>query len=126
MFVHLDAGATLFSLIHSLLEEQESLVTVERRKGDRHAYTCSQLMAPYDGWTLPKQADFRLMPCQDISPTGFSFLSQERPEYEHLVIALGTVPFKFFSAQVMHVKFADSSAAGLYVVGCRFLHRLSE
>lgn len=121
-----DEDAALFSTIHTLLEEQQHPVQVEHRQGgERRPFTCSQLMAPYDGWTLPKQSDFRLVECHDLSPSGFSFLSPERPEYEHLVIALGEIPFTFFSAQVMHARAAVPKPGNPYLVGCRFLHRLA-
>ena len=126
MLSQLEADSNLFSMIHSLLDEQAPLGTVERRGGDRRVYACPQLLAPYDGWTLPSQADFRLVQCQDISPSGFSFISKQRPEYEHLIIALGTVPFTFFAAQVMHAKTTAAIPGRPYLVGCKFLNRLTS
>ena len=125
MSTPLASNANLFSMIHALLDEQESIGAVERRGGDRRAYACPQLLAPYDGWTLPKQSEFRLVQCQDLSPSGFSFVSKRRPEYEYLVIALGAVPFTFFSAQVMHAQTTAAASGTSYVVGCKFLNRLT-
>ena len=125
MSTPLAAEANLFSMIHALLDEQAPVGVVERRAGDRRAYACPQLLAPYDGWTLPRQSEFRLVQCQDLSPSGFSFVSKRRPDYEYLIIALGSVPFSFFSAQVMHAKTTSALPAGLYVVGCKFLNRLT-
>lgn len=126
MLSQLEADSNLFSMIHSLLDEQIPVGTVERRGGERRAYSCQQLLAPYDGWTLPRQAEFRLVQCQDISPSGFSFISKRRPEYEHLVVALGAVPFTFFAAQVMHAKTIAATPGQPYLVGCRFLNRLTS
>jgi hypothetical protein len=125
MSTFVSADSNLFSMIHALLEEQSPAGLVERRSGDRRAYACAQLVAPYDGWTLPKQADFRLVQCQDLSPTGFSFVSKRHPEYEYLVIALGAVPFTFFSAQIMHARPTGAAPGAPYVVGCKFLNRLT-
>lgn len=120
-----DEDAAMYSTIHALLDEQQQPRQVEHRQGERRSFTCAQLLAPYDGWTLPKQCDFRLVECRDISPSGFSFISPDRPEYEHLVIALGDIPFTFFSAQVMHAKPAAPKPGNPYLVGCKFLHRLA-
>jgi hypothetical protein len=97
---------------------------VERRKSARRNFVCWQLVAEYDGFTFPVQQDFQLRLCQDISAGGISFLSDERPRSEELIIALGTIPFIFF-----HVRFAravrrkDLEGQPLQI-GCRFVRRI--
>ena len=82
------------------------------------------MLAPYDGRNLPVQADFRQVQCHDISPRGFFFFLPERPDYEHLVVALGAVPFTFFSAQIMHAKETVHGSIAQFLVGCRFTDRI--
>ena len=82
-------------------------------------------MAEYDGFRLPVQEDFQLRLCQDISAGGISFLADERPESEDLIIALGSIPFVFF-----HIRFARAfrrtDLQGLPLqIGCQFVKRLS-
>ena len=96
----------------------------ERRKSERRNFACWQLVAEYDGFSFPLQEDFQLRLCQDISAGGISFLSDERPRTEDLIIALGPIPFVFF-----HVRFAravrrkDLEGHPL-MIGCKFVKRL--
>ena len=96
----------------------------DRRRTARRNFVCWQLVAEFNGVTLPLQEDFQLRLCQDISAGGVSFLSDERPRSEDLVIALGQIPFIFF-----HVNFAravrrrDLDGQPLQI-GCRFIKRL--
>jgi hypothetical protein len=120
-----DRDAALFDMVHSLLREQQPETERERRGGRRRSFNCAQLLAPYDGRQLPAQADFRLERCLEISPTGFSFVTSVPPRTTFVVIALGAVPFKFFSARVMHVGAADETDAGEFRVGCKLLQRIA-
>lgn len=96
----------------------------ERRRNERRNFVCWQLVAEYDGFSFPLQEDFQLRLCQDISAGGISFLSDERPRSEDLIIALGPIPFIFF-----HVRFAravrrkDLEGEPL-MIGCKFVKRL--
>lgn len=96
------------------------------RKSDRRNFSCWQLVAEYDGFSFPLQEDFQLRLCQDISAGGISFLSDERPRTEDLIIALGPIPFIFF-----HVRFARAVRrkdleGNPLMIGCRFVKRLME
>jgi hypothetical protein len=97
----------------------------ERRKNSRRNFGCWQLVAEYDGHKFPIQEDFQLRLFRDISEGGISFLADERPGTEDLIIALGAMPFVFF-----HVKFAratrrkDLEGQPLQI-GCRFIKRLT-
>jgi hypothetical protein len=101
-------------------------IAMNRRTMDRRPFSCPQLMAPYDGKDLPSQSKFRLTECYDISTTGFGFLADQIPDSQFVVIALGTVPFSFFSAEIVHVDRLEVSAASKFQVGCRFLQRLNS
>ncbi len=116
----------LYSLVHELLlvrdaDDQQD----ERRGGVRHPYECRQLISPYriDG-ELPDQTTFRPVKCCDISPGGMSFHSDQLPDCERLVIALGTLPFIYIEARIMHVTECDDDRPGKYLVGCQFGGRI--
>ena len=125
--------ATTFGSIQALLQQQalaplavgQPALGMEcgfgRRTSNRRPYACPQLLAPYDGQSLPSQASFRLVDCQDISPDGFSFLSASEPEGRYVIIALGQVPFSFFSAEIVRVERLAGPMDEQLRVHCRFL-----
>jgi len=118
--------ADLFQTISELLAEQHAGCGDERREGARRSYDCIQLLAPYDTDRLPKQEDFRQVQCRELSPRGFSFLSDRQPTTDHVVVALGAVPFKFFVAKIIHNRPSEDQLSRGYLVGCRFVRRLAE
>lgn len=118
--------ADLFETISELLAEQHPHGDDERRDGPRRSYDCIQLLAPYDAHVLPRQEDFRQVQCRDLSPRGFSFLSYRPTTTDHVIVALGAVPFKFFVAKIMHSSPSESEMSQNYLVGCRFVRRLME
>ena len=118
------SDANFFSLVHNVLENARPLTGSDRREGDRHEFACEQYIAPYVGGVLPKQTDFRLVRCQDLSPNGFSFLTAELPECEYLVVALGTCPYIFMSAHVVHCASQWIAGVEVFNIGCRFVARI--
>ena len=117
--------ADLFDTISELLAEQNAMNNDERRASERRDYDCIQLLAPYDANCLPLQEDFRQVQCRDLSPKGFSFLSYRQPDTEHVIIALGAVPFKFFVAKIVHNSPSENELSNNYLIGCRFVRRLT-
>ena len=116
---------SLFDLVHALLEESKGDEFGQRRATQRAKYDCVQLIAPYDGFTMPTQAEFRRAHCRDLASGGFSCFAEHPPETEQLVVALGAVPFSFFVAEVVRVKQSDVDHTGSYLVGCRFVEKLA-
>ena len=114
----------LFELVHALLEESRGYQVGQRRATPRTNYDCVQLIAPYDGITMPSQAEFRRAHCRDLASGGFSFFAEQPPEADKLIVALGAVPFNFFVADVVCVKQADVDSTGSYLIGCQFVERL--
>lgn len=119
-----DKDAGFFGMIHELVEQQPT--GKERRTEDRLPFECIQLLAPFDQKTPPQAADFRTVHCNDLSPKGFSFYSPRRPDYKYVIVALGKVPFSFFSAEVVRCQKADDSVDDKYLIGCRFTGRLTN
>lgn len=120
----IEADAILYREISDLLNEQRELLGADRRTNDRRAYECMQLVAPYDGESLPAQEAFRQERCNDLSSSGFSFVTGRRPATSKIVVALGQVPFLFFVAEIVRVHEVESEYGDEFFVGCRFLHRV--
>ena len=122
--LEIESSAALFESLHALLEEQKA--SHGDRRGDvRRAYECFQLLAFYDGCRAPAQGDFRCVLCHDLSPGGFSFLAEEAPRLPYVIIALGSIPFTFFVAQVLRVRPAGGDGGSGCLVACRFLRRVA-
>ena len=109
----------LFQSVHDLFWQQGS---GERREGPRHPYECKQLMAPYDGVRLPGQAEFGWVECRNISSRGLSFVLPEPPEFQHVIMALGSVPFIFLVAGIVYSDVEGEH----YICGCRFQKRITR
>lgn len=121
------ADAELYNAIHSAIAEQPQLrAKSERRTGERMAFRCIQLLAPYDGQTLPAQEDYSRVRCHDLSPSGFSYLADARPAALKLVAALGRTPFRFFIAEVVNQRVVERDGRRKILVGCRFVGRVQD
>jgi hypothetical protein len=125
------ADASFYALVHELIEAEKAFVdsrqsAPEGRASGRRLFDCQQLLAPYDGNRLPSQSEFRPVACQDLSPGGFSFLLSQPAEFEAVVVALGQVPFKFFTAQVQNQSRVRHKGRIAYRVGCQFTGRIAE
>jgi hypothetical protein len=93
----------------------------ERRHSQRFLYAAVQFMAAYDGTHLPQWSDFRRVYCRDLSTAGISCLLPERPDFEHVIFALGKPPnLLHVTAEVMNCR----AAARGFVVGCHFLAKI--
>jgi len=113
-----------FAAVHQMVERDQTARQRERRGGDRRPYECLQLVAPYRDEKLPDQSQFIRVQCQDLSAGGFSYLVPEAPDYQHLIVALGAVPFTFLIAQVMRHATVVHGDASEFLVGCRFTGRI--
>lgn len=98
---------------------------MDRRRAVRRPFNFRQCVAPYRGGELPSKAVFREVSCQDISSTGFSFLSPQLPDFDSLVVALGVSPnLTYMTANIVGRFQVDDSPAPLYRIGCRFSGRV--
>lgn len=115
--------AAIFELMHALLENEGRSEKLERRTNNRRPFPQTQLIAPCcdpDG-DVGAEA-FEKWDCYDLSVSGVSYYSSIQPNYSHIVLALGRVPFKFLVAEVRHARETDN---GRWLVGCHFTRRLS-
>ncbi|HET6879774.1 MAG TPA: hypothetical protein VFI31_06455 [Pirellulales bacterium] len=98
----------------------------DRRISSRRAFEFRQRVAPYHGGLLPGKASFREVECQDISSTGFSFLSSQLPDFDSIVVALGAAPeLVYLQAQIVNRFEVADGPAPLYRIGCRFVGQVT-
>ena len=116
---HPTKEADLFQAVHDLFWQQGN---GERRNGPRHPYKCTQLVAPYNGGPMPRQQEFSWVECKNLSARGFSFFWPEPPAFQHVVVALGGVPFIFLVARIMHF----GAEGEHFLCGCQFQKRINR
>lgn len=129
MSLALHDNPSAFSELHRLLAKPEPAANNtahERRNERRYPFCRVQLLAPCIGNRMPASSDFRQVQCRDLSPRGFSYVTQQPPDFEYLIVALGDLPFTFFLAEVRHVLSQRQSADAPehFLVGCRFVRRV--
>jgi hypothetical protein len=127
--IQIASDSEFYALVHELVEAEKLFAqhgqsAAEQRAANRKAFACQQLLAPFDGHRLPSQSEFRPMVCQDLSAGGFAFVAPQRVEFDQLVVALGQVPFKFFTARVQNQSRVRLKGGLGFRVGCRFTGRI--
>lgn len=116
--------AAIFELMHALLENEGRAEKLERRTNNRQPFHQTQLIAPCNSAEGDVGADaFEKWECYDLSVSGVSYFSNTQPDYSHVVLALGRVPFKFLIAEVRHSREMED---GRWLVGCHFVRRLDH
>jgi hypothetical protein len=77
------------------------------------------------GGCIPSRKDFVPVECRDISAGGVAFYMSGRPDFDHLVVALGRHPNQtFFTARVVRAEPTERDGQTQYLVGCRFSGRI--
>jgi PAS domain S-box-containing protein len=96
----------------------------DRRTQPRKLYPYQQRIAPVLGRRLPSRSDFIPVTCHDISPGGFSFVSQTPPESDQYVVALGRGrSLTYVIAQVAHMRRLEQDDERRYLIGCNYVGR---
>jgi hypothetical protein len=127
------ADAGFYELVHELIEAERTRIgdspslggrEKNHRRSNRRPFKCLQLLAPFRDGRLPSQAEFCPVLCGDLSSGGFSFLVERRVDYQQVIVALGQVPFRFFTATVVNQTRTRTHQQPMIRVGCRFSGRL--
>lgn len=146
-----EIDANFFTLIHRLTSAPGQDPSAERRQERRQLFLSSQRIAPRRRAGVPDESEFVEVPCHDLSREGFSFFLSSPPDFDSLVVALGSPPETIYmAAEVAHceevlvypsgaVQYVDDPAGQLgdddrggqpptpmIVVGCRFTGRLRK
>jgi hypothetical protein len=140
-----DTDAVFFNLMHQLVQQSGAK---DLREGNREAFQVIQWIAPgYD--EIPPESALIAVRCHDLTRSGISFLLPSPPNFERLVVALGSpASHIYLTAEVLHwheeqTRPTDTASqrrrtprAGArpmpdqgeiepgVIVGCRFLDRL--
>ena len=107
----------------TLPSSTNNMPIIEKRKEERRPYVCEQLVADYDGRTLPDMEDFYLVTFRNISETGAAFLSPRKPARDKIVIVLGKGEIHV-TARVVRAFYRTDLPEMPYEVGCEFERRL--
>jgi hypothetical protein len=94
----------------------------------RYPYDCRQTVYPWyereSAWSISAGATVR---CRDISLHGIAFFWPDEPDFEQLVISLGSNENPIFmAADVMHSKAVYMHGETCFQVGCRFTGRVPQ
>ncbi|EAQ81871.1 hypothetical protein [Blastopirellula marina] len=119
----LDVEASLDELLGEDFDDIE--VMRERRRSPRHAFQTIQMYAEYDGENMPPTSRFRHASFHDISSTGISFVLPNKPTHARFILAIGIAPFRFFEAELVHVREMESEGRMSYQLGCRLVRRIT-
>jgi hypothetical protein len=94
---------------------------------ERYQFNCSQRAAPWvPGEPLPIAADFQPVKCRDVSAGGISFFWPDKPDFDHVVIAIGTAETPIYmAAQIVHSKAVFMFGEVGYLIGCKFTKRIA-
>ncbi len=100
----------------------------ERRRARRYSYPATQFLAPYHHGGLPTADQFREVRCQDISTGGIAFYWPTEPDFDDLVIQLGTRRSPtFVTAQVRYLDaLRPGEPTGEFLIGCQFTGRVQS
>ena len=85
-----------------------------------------QSIAPYDGGgKLPDEGAYRQVLCHDLSARGISFLFDEPPDFQLMVVRLGKqADVRYMVARVVNILTVGDKQRPQYRVGCSFVERL--
>ncbi len=111
--------------VHRVLQtfpESASSDGSERRDSERFPFSAQQVIAPYSGNDMPRTADFRRVPCHDISAGGLSFYWSQPIDFEYVVVALesSTASMRLIG----RTTFCVQETPLRYRIGCQFVKRL--
>jgi hypothetical protein len=113
-----------------ITELEHSHVSSASGSDQKHyAYDCVQTILPWSPGDvlLPSLADGMSVRCASISGHGISFYWPALPQFEHLIISLGSdVDLLFMAVQVVASKPAELDGAAMHLVECRFIRRMHE
>ena len=109
--------------------EQHQAASAEDLDRKHYAYDCVQTIIPWspDDALLPALKCGIAVRCHDISGKGISFFWPRPPQFEHVIISLGSDhDLLFMAAQVMRFVPAERDGAAMYLVGCQFTRRMDN
>jgi hypothetical protein len=149
-----ESDAAFFSLMHHFLaasNKSDAGVAREnsyenRRSQARRSFSIPEWIAPGYCWEVPPASAWIEVQCHDLTPRGFSFLFDKKPDFERLVVRFRSADPICVAARVNYFRpvaaddqgnvvegclppagaFSNSrKMESLYLVGCEFLRRFA-
>ena len=75
---------------------------------------------------MPEPKDFVEIECHDIGPGGFSYIVDNEPPSDLLVVALGKRPnLTHLTAKIVHSRQIYHRGTPMYIIGCCYTGRIS-
>ncbi len=97
----------------------------EKRSSPRRDFRYFQRIAPVVDGHIPDNDEFIKVVCLDISVGGFSFVADQPPDYDELVISLGSPPNdRKVIAKIVRVVKTTVDGQRSHQVGCQFVGRV--
>jgi len=116
--------ADFFTAVHHLTLQQAAVA--ELRDDLRHDFASRQRVACTINGQLPPDDEFVEVWCCDLSSRGLSYLAPQSPAGGSLVFALGTPPYTYLQAEVVHSEQAETPEGPQWRIGCRFTGRVKR
>jgi diguanylate cyclase (GGDEF)-like protein len=104
------------------LHDGQNCVAIEKSPArSRRKSDCRQRIAPFVDGSFPDSEMFYAINCEELSPAGFTFLAQDRPAFDKVLLALDEGKGRAYtSATVQHCRNIGSDTAPVYRVSCQF------
>lgn len=112
---------------YQALEAREKLAPVNRRRTRRRP--CGiRLDISFPGHDQElEHSEFRTVRCRDLSSTGFSYWSNERPPANDLIVRFRLDDDEILvKTHVIHMTSPSNGAVGRFVIGCSFIERIGK
>jgi len=103
-------------------EESAELNPAQRR----YHFTCTQRAAVWmPDEPYPLASDFRPVKCRNLSAAGISFLWPDKPEFDHVIMAIGPTGSPIYiAAEIVHSKAVFMFNEVGYLIDCKFKKRI--
>ena len=96
-----------------------------KRRSARTDYDTTLRIAPFDGENIPTFYAFTVVRGRDISTSGISFYSAERPESNSLILMLGEKPnLIYVVGEVRHLCEGYYDRQRQFLIGVEFIRKL--
>ncbi|HEX3724900.1 MAG TPA: PilZ domain-containing protein, partial [Pirellulales bacterium] len=110
--------------IHKRLEAGKVETPNDRRQRARSPLNGIQRIAPCKQGTTPADMKFQNVRCKDISSGGIGFYFPQPPDFETVIVALGSEPnCTYLHARVMHCRPIPPEHGPGFLIGCQFIGR---
>ncbi|MCI0627616.1 MAG: hypothetical protein L0387_39200, partial [Acidobacteria bacterium] len=94
----------------------------------RYPYDCQQHLSPWrEGEGIPTLDQLEKVRCHEISVSGISFFWPDEPDFEEVVVSIGTGDkLIFMQAELSQHKAVCMHREVQFLVSCKYLRRLDE